>query len=467
MDASEAVKEFNNFKSRLKRQPAELAAEMLCEHAARFVEMQGFGYINGDKQWLEQYIYAVAEELGLTKKVGQSRWDRMLVAALDGQVCDVITASPYTWKSPADIPERDWLYDNLLLRKFVSATVSPGAVGKSSLTAAETLAQVSGKGLLGVTPPKQLRVWLWNLEDPQEEIERKLQAAALHYGLSPDDIGDRLFMDSGRDQRLVVATADRGGTTIVQPVVDALVSQIQERQIDIVVIDPFVSCHTVPENDNTAQDMIIKEWGRVADRGNCAVHLVDHTRKLGENDEATVESARGAKSKTDGCRSVRILNRMTKAEGEKAGVENHRLYFSTYDDKPNLHRPADKKDWFKLISVPLGNGHLGGPGDEVGVVTCWEWPDLLAGITGADFDKAARAIKSGTWRADAQSPSWVGNAIAKALELNLALPADKAKVKALLKSWRESGALVEVEELDEKRKLRKFTVVREDEEIAA
>ncbi|MGM4957216.1 AAA family ATPase [Bradyrhizobium barranii] len=467
LDASEAVKEFNSFKSRLKRQPAETAAEMLCEYAARFVEMQSFGYIYSDRQWLEGYIYATAEEFNLTEKVGRPRWDRMLHAALTGQVCDVITASPYRWKSPADIPRRDWLYGNLLLRKFVSASVSPGAVGKSSLTAAETLAQVSGRDLLGVTPPRPLRVWLWNLEDPQEETERKIQAAALHYGLSPDDIGDRLFVDSGRDQRLVIATAERNGTTIVQPVVDAIVSQIQERHIDIVVIDPFVSCHAVPENDNTAQDMIIKEWGRVADRGNCAVHLVDHTRKQGENEEVTVESARGAKSKTDGCRSVRVLNRMTKAEGEKAGVDNHRLYFSTYDDKPNLHKPADKKDWFKLVSVPLGNGHLGGPGDEVGVVTCWEWPDLLAGVTGADFDQAARAIKVGTWRADVQSPLWVGNAIANALGLNLKLPADKAKVRALLKSWRDSGALVEIEELDEKRKPRKFTVVREDEEVAA
>ena len=48
-----------------------------------------------------------------------------------------------------------------------------------------SLAQVSGKNLLGVFPPRRLRVWLWNLEDPQEETERKIQAAAIHYGLTP------------------------------------------------------------------------------------------------------------------------------------------------------------------------------------------------------------------------------------------------------------------------------------------
>ena len=68
---------------------------------------------------------------------------------------------------------------------------------------------------------------------------------------------------------------------IVRPVVDALVAEIIDKQIDVLIIDPFVSCHELPENDNTAQDMVVKEWGRVADRGNCAVHLVDHTRKMG------------------------------------------------------------------------------------------------------------------------------------------------------------------------------------------
>jgi RecA-family ATPase len=127
-----------------------------------------------------------------------------------------------------------------------------------------------------------LRVWLWNLEDPQEETERKIQAAALHYELTPEDIGDRLLIDSGRDQKLVIAQTTRDGAVIVQPVVDSLVAEIVARKIDVLVIDPFVSCHEVAENDNSAMDMVVKEWGRVAQRGNCAVHLVHHTRKMGD-----------------------------------------------------------------------------------------------------------------------------------------------------------------------------------------
>ena len=152
---------------------------------------------------------------------------------------------------------------------------------------------------------------------------------------------------------------------IVRPVVDALVAEIIDKQIDILTIDPFVSCHELPENDNTAQDMVVKEWGKVAERGNCAVHLVDHTRKMsGFESEVTTESSRGAKAKTDAARVVRVVNRMSKDEGEKTGVQNHRLYFRTYNDKANLAPPADKSDWFELKSVDLGNG----PGMEVGGV---------------------------------------------------------------------------------------------------
>jgi hypothetical protein len=379
-----------------------------------------------------------------------------------------IFATPYVWKDPATLRRRKWLYGYLLIRKFVTATVAPGGVGKSSLGAAESLAQVSGKNLLGVFPPRQLRVWLWNLEDPQEETERKIQAAAMHYGLTAEDIGDRLFVDSGRDQPLVIATTTKTGAVIARPVVDSLVAEIIKRKIDVIKIDPFVSCHEASENDNQAMDMIVKEWGKVADRGNCAVELYDHTRKMGGTEtEVTVESSRGGKAKTDACRVVRAINRMTKEEGAKAGVDNHRLYFKTFNDKANLQPPADKSDWFKLVSIDLGNGPLNGPGDSIGVVTQWEWPDPLAGMTAADFDKVAAVIRAGRWRESPQATAWVGRAVAEALDLDAENKAEKAKIIGMLKLWRAAGSLIVVEDKDENRIMKKFVEVKEDVRFAA
>lgn len=241
--------------------------------------------------------------------------------------------------------------------------------------------------------------------------------------------------------------------------VDSLVAEIIARKIDVLIIDPFVSCHEVQENDNSAMDMVVKEWGKVADRGNCAVELVHHTRKMGDAVEVTTESSRGGSSQTDACRVVRTVNRMTKQEATNAGVENHRLYFRTYNDKANFAPPVEKSDWFKLEGVDLGNGYMGLPGDSVGVVVEWDWPDATAGMTAADFDKVAAEVRGGKWRENIQAEDWVGHAIAEALDLDLDVPADKAKVKAALKMYLAAGTLVVVEGLDHLRKPKKFVEV--------
>jgi hypothetical protein len=370
----------------------------------------------------------------------------------DEQQGVAIRATPYAWKEPATLPQRDWLYGRLFIREFVSATVSPGGWGKSSLVVGEALAGVSGKPLLGVSPPRRLRIWYWNLEDPQAETDRKIQAAALHYGLKPEDLAG-LFCDSGRDQPLVIATSTKNGAEIARPVVESLIAELIKRRIDILVIDPFVSCHTVAENDNSLQDQIIKEWGRVASRAKCAIHLVDHTRKMGDS-EVTAESARGASSKINGCREVRVINRMSKDEAEKAGVENLRLYFRTFNDKANLSPPVEASTWFHIASIHLGNGPDGG--DSVGVVEPWKWPDPLEGMTGADFEKVAAEIRKGKWRADVQAKEWVGRAVASALKLNVRNKADKAKIRGMVKLWLAAGSLVEVEGQDEKRRPKIF-----------
>lgn len=187
-----------------------------------------------------------------------------------------IHATPYVCRDPATLPLRQFVYGRVLIRKFVSIVIGHTGLGKSTLSVAESLSQVSAKALLGIQVPSPLRVWLWNLEDPQEETERKIEAARIHYRLSAEDIGDRLFVDSGRDQPLVIAEMTRNGAQIVRPVVDSLVAEIRARKIDIIKIDPFVSSHTVPENDNGAMDMIVKEWGRV--RGRPRPRLMAATR---------------------------------------------------------------------------------------------------------------------------------------------------------------------------------------------
>jgi hypothetical protein len=381
-----------------------------------------------------------------------------------------ISATPFVLRNPALIPQRDWLYGRHLARKFLSTTVAPGGVGKSSLVITEALAMASGQKLLGQWCAPGLRVWLWNGEDPVDEMERRIAATALHYDIEGGDIAGRLFVDSGREMEIVLATQTREGTVIAEPVVSSMIETIRKHRIDVIVIDPFVSSHRVTENDNNAIDRVAKTWGRIADDTNCAVQLVHHVRKT-NGAEISVEDGRGAVALLAAARSARVLNVMSEEEATKANVENRRLYFRVTDGKGNMSPPAEKSDWHKMESVDLGNGHLGMGGDSIGVVTTWEWPNALDGIEVADLLKAQKAIDGCQWRENDQAGDWVGKPVARALDLDIGSgrtseltkpqKAAKAKVKTLIRVWIGSGALVLVEGKDGKSNIRKFVEVGE------
>jgi hypothetical protein len=181
------------------------------------------------------------------------------------------------------------------------------------------------------------------------------------------------------------------------------------------------------------------------------------TASAGET-EVTVESSRGGKALTDGCRSVRVLNRMSKEEGETAGVENPRVHFRTYIDKANLAPPAEASTWFKLASVDLGNGSNGGYGDNIGVVVPWH---PMADVSVSDLRAVQAIVSGGRYRASPHAEVCVGKAVAEALRLDLSKPNDKRKAINLLKVWVGSGALKKVDEKDDKGMPRAWIVVGE------
>ncbi len=377
----------------------------------------------------------------------------------------LITATPFILRSPSAIPVRDWIYGRHLIRKFGSATVALGGVGKSSLVIVEALAMVTGRPLLGITPTQCCRVWHWNGEDPLEEIERRITAACLHFGITEQEISGDLFVNSGRDSEIIIAHQTGKGVKIALPMVEALERTIIDNKIDVVQIDPFISSHRVTENDNNSIDIVAKIWTRLADTTSSAIDLIHHSRKTG-GAEVTVEDSRGAGAMINAVRSSRVLNVMSKEEGAQAGVLSPRGYFRIDDGKMNLAPPSDKAKWYQLKSIELGNGPPHDPfegGDKVAVVTQWEWPNPLDGVTGKDFEQAAYYIKQGKWKDSTQAKDWVGIPIARALKLDISDKADKAKIIGLLKIWIASGALIKVKRMDEARREEKmFIEVAED-----
>lgn len=361
-------------------------------------------------------------------------------------------ATPFHWIDPTTLPRREFAFGTHYIRKYVSVTVAPGGLGKTSNSIVEALAMASGRDLTGDKPAKRLKVWLFNAEDPRDEMERRIMAACLHYGLSPADIEGHLFLDTGREQELIVMQEDKkSGTTINEPIVEAVVGQIQRNNIDVMIVDPFVSTHRVNENDNGAIDKVAKLWAQIADYTNSAVDVVHHLRKLADR-EATVEDARGAISLIGAARSVRVLNRMSDSDANAAGIKpDDRLsYFHIHYGKSNLTRMDTAQHWRKMESVSLGNGPSKlTPGDTAGVVTPWRWPskeELMEGVPDDVTEMVRVRLANQNYRDSDQSEDWAGYVIAEIMGSPIAISkgmtAEKRRFKRIIDAWKDAGFLM-------------------------
>jgi hypothetical protein len=384
-------------------------------------------------------------------------------------VIDATPLEPFDWRK---LPPRDSLYGGHYVRQFMSVTVAPSKVGKSSLALVEAVAMATGKPLLGVQPKGCLRVWYWNGEDPQEELLRRVAAILVHYNLTWEDLGGRLFLDSGRKTPIIIAEQTRSGASIAKPVVAQVEDAIRRHRIDVLILDPFVSSHRVSENDNNAIDAVAKQWAAVGDRCNCAIELIHHVRKL-NGGETTVEDGRGASALLAASRSARALARMTSTEAAKLGLSDlARRLFRFTETSSNMFLPAASDErWLELASIPLGNG--GGDaldailkGDSVGVVRLFDMPAAAARVleaaTGAgesvtEACSLVDLVAGGTWRRDPRAgESWIGVPIARAFGLDLEDADGKARVKIILNSWLNSGKFIAVSRPDRHRTMREY-----------
>jgi hypothetical protein len=352
------------------------------------------------------------------------------------------------------------LYGYELQRGLVSLLVATTGIGKSTFEIGNTLAMVTNRALMGRKVwDGPLRVWYWNLEDDGDHLARQIQAACLHWCIQRNDIGDRLFIDSAIDgAELKIAIQTTNGAEIQRPIVGALVAELIARRIDVLIVDPFVACHSVTENDNAAMEMVVKEWVRVASAAHCAIRLVTHTRKLG-GFAADIESARGGGALAAGARSGVVLNRMTKEEGRSLGIDNPRRFLKALDDKPNRAPPAESADWFEMKSIDLGNATSDRPSDLVGVAAPWSPPDPFDDVKVDHLRKVQAKIADGKWREHYSAKDWAGLVVAEVLGLDINLKENRDRVKSILKRWIHEEALSVVELPDANHEKRPHVVV--------
>lgn len=335
-----------------------------------------------------------------------------------------VTPSPFALRDAKLIPPRQWLYGTHLIRGFVSLTVAPGGLGKSSMVLVEALAMATGRDLLGIQPRGTSRVWVWNGEDPKEELERRIAAACKHYGIDGDQLADRLLVDSGRTLPICLVKMDKGGVSVAEPVVDELIKAIREHQIDVLVVDPFVTTHSVSENDTTGMNAVVAIWRKIADETNCAIELVHHVSKAGamNGDEMGIYASRGAGALIDGVRSARYLTRPSENDGANIKFEDGKKhYFKVRDGKSNL-APGTYDVWMRMVGVSLGNSNsFWSEGDTVGVCTAYSPEAVDVVLSEEEVARIVKAISDleAAPRHQESAKEWVGYVVAEALGVDI------------------------------------------------
>lgn len=358
--------------------------------------------------------------------------------------------SAYDMFDEAAIEPRQWLYGKHYLRRFVSVLASAGGVGKTSMQIVEALAMVTGRPLLGEEVHAPCKVWLINLEDPMDEMQRRILAAMRFYDIKPEDVRGKLFVDAGREFSMTFAVQTREGVTANKKLVEYLIKRIPELDIGAVFIDPFVGAHMINENDNMAVNAVFAEIRKVADLTNCAFGLVHHIRK-GNGEDATIDSVRGAGSLISAARAARIVNRVTAEAAAALGIDAKTAIglFRVDDGKANLAPPAVNAVFRRMEGVKIDNG------DWVGVAIPFALPDEWAGMDDDTVNEMLRMMDLGIADPDGNEEyyslrpqdkeRWVGNIILTYAFDNPEHGKNIGQAKKILQSWQNNGLLEEFE----------------------
>jgi len=289
-----------------------------------------------------------------------------------------------------ELPPRRWILDGFLARGFISALISPGGVGKSTLTNLIALSVASSdKVKCGYTVHESCPVWLHNAEDAEDECTRRMRAFRVMHGTEK---GLPIWISSGRKTDINFAAMVKGNMEINKKAFADLREEIILRGIGLLILDPFVQVHHIPENDNGHMAALMKEFQNIVEELDIAILLVHHTRKSRQGDaDGDADLSRGASAVINACRSAISMRSMSAQEAAKLAIpDSQRHWFVRVDNaKSNFAAPAEKAQWYKRESILLPNGDsvgvLGiedGSSFEAGAITMKEQAIHLIGTAG-------------------------------------------------------------------------------------
>jgi len=261
---------------------------------------------------------------------------------------------------PGDLKKRDWVIAGKLISSYLHIIQAPGGLGKSTLANLLALAVAASRhDLLGAVHSGGA-AFIYNAEDPRDEMERRLYGAAAHHCI---DLAAAclIFYESGHDHALcLVAAGKNGDVTVNEAAFLELVENFKSNNVKLAIFDPLVRLHRCQENSNEQMDVVARVFTMLARLTGAAVVVVHHTNKAAASKSGNAEgmdAGRGASAVVDAARVVFNLLGMDKAEAKKAGIgeQDRRNFMRLHNSKNNL-APATSAEWLRKASFELPSG---------------------------------------------------------------------------------------------------------------
>lgn len=351
----------------------------------------------------------------------------------------------------ADIPRRPWVIPGVMLSGYTHMLAAPGGSGKSLFTLQLAITLARGEPWGTFHPRRKCRTLVINVEDDLHEQRRRLSAAR-RVMQAGDELRGMIDIVPNAENIVVATRAADGRTIQTSPVVETLVRYIEERGIDVLIVDPFTETFEGDENDNSEVKWAMKIWrDEIARRTGCVVYLVHHTVKYAGNGAGDANVIRGAGAIVNSTRISSTLMPMTQEDADILGVDqSERHLYVRYDDaKANQSLKTNVARWFQKVSVELGNGDDDNPGDEVGALVPWSPPDAFENLTSHRIKTILDMVQAGMGTGERYTAStkggskdsgrWVGCLIMEQADV------PEGIAKKVIGTWKSNGVLVEEE----------------------
>lgn len=342
------------------------------------LEMEGRGWSDMARKWRyamnkwDKEVRAAAAVLP-EKPERQEEPEKADTPVEAKSVSDAYRFKPRTFTGEIP-PPRPWAYGTFLMYRAVSGIAAPPGVGKTTFSAQLGISFALDRefGPWGPAPGGGGKVWLYNGEEPQDELDRRFMAAAYEAGVPDHVAAERFSYNSGLDERLQLVRVDPHTKEIQRsPDVDAIKAIIKEHGFKLFIIDPLIEFNGATEDGEglKAASGIMRE---IANDCDCAVLFFHHTPKTSNSDTAAgdANAMRGGGPLIGAARFVSTMFSMSVKDADEYDIpRNERHKYVRFDDaKANMGVLSGDPIWWVKLGVGLDNAEGDRPADNIGVL---------------------------------------------------------------------------------------------------